>query len=119
PMFDFFAHHALPDDEQIRQIDFATMNPGVSATCHWATIVAQIRPLERSSVSIRCDPGKRRFAGTTRNVAELALDLSSIGSERPDSVELDGQRVGRMQGASIVRPPIPTSAAFLREAGKW
>jgi len=85
PMFDFFAHHALPDDEQIRQIDFATMSPGVSATCHWIMIVAQIRPLERSSVSIRCDPGKRRFVGTTRNVAEVALDLSPIGSELPGS----------------------------------
>src|SRR5439155_17604489 len=38
-------------------------------------IEAQVKPMEFSSVQIRVDPVKRRFAGTTDNVARLALDL--------------------------------------------
>jgi dienelactone hydrolase len=89
PMFDFFAHHALPADDQIRQVDFTTMSPGVSASCHWVTILAQEHPLERSTISIRFDPGRRRFVGTTANMERLRLGPG----EAPVSVDLDGQKL--------------------------
>ena len=42
PMFDFFARHRLPADGEVREVDFSTANPGVSARCHWAEIGAQV-----------------------------------------------------------------------------
>jgi hypothetical protein len=109
-MFDFFAHHVIPRDESVRQVDFATANPGVSAACHWVGIEAQTHPLQVSAVHIRFDPGKRRFVGTTDNVARLFLDLRIVTPGGAILVELDGQKVD-----------VPSQVgAWLKRAGdKW
>lgn len=93
PMFDYFAHHVIPADEDVREINFTTVNPGVSARDHWLEIEQQIHPLEPSSVDVRWDPGKRRFVGTTANVTLLAFDLNPIAPGKPLRVELDGQTI--------------------------
>jgi poly(3-hydroxybutyrate) depolymerase len=93
PMYDFFAHHALPTEQSVRQVDFATANPGISAQDHWARIEAQIHPLQVSVVHLRCDPGQRRFVGTTENVAGLSLTLDSLPAGGPLRLDLDGQKV--------------------------
>ena len=93
PMFDFFARHALPRPEQVRDMEFTTVNPGVSARCRWATVEAQIEPLKSSSVRLRVDPAMKRFTGTTENVARLALDLSVLPQLDAVLVRLDGQEV--------------------------
>ncbi|MBN2317407.1 MAG: prolyl oligopeptidase family serine peptidase [Sedimentisphaerales bacterium] len=91
PMFDFFARHALPPDEAVRQIDFLTVNPGISAWSHWVGIEDQIEHLTLSSVSIRVDPGRRRFVGTTDNVARLSLKLDILPGPEAINVKLDDQ----------------------------
>ena len=93
PLFDFFAHHIIPADDSLRQVQFTTVNPAVSSRCHWVAILAQEHQLEPSSVTVRCDPGKRRLAGTTTNVACLRLELPALTSGAPLSVELDGQKL--------------------------
>jgi hypothetical protein len=94
PMFDFFARHARPLKERVREVRFLTSNPGVSARNNWLVIDAQTRQLEMSFAAVRFDPGKNRFAGTTENVARLALDLAR--EDEPVTVELDGQKFSRM-----------------------
>jgi dienelactone hydrolase len=93
PMYDFFAHHALPAELSVRQVDFATANPGVSTRDHWAGIEAQIHPLQVSAVHLRCDPGLRRFVGTTENVATLSLALDGLPAGAPLRLDLDGQKL--------------------------
>jgi pimeloyl-ACP methyl ester carboxylesterase len=93
PMFDFFARHARPQKDQVREIDFSTSNPGVSSTDYWLRIDAQQKQLKMSSVHIRFDPGLRRFTGTTRNVKRLAIDLSILPSSDTVSVDLDSEKV--------------------------
>jgi hypothetical protein len=44
-------------------------------------------------VSIRWDPGARRFVGTTSNVARLAFSLAHARLGAPIKVELDGQQI--------------------------
>ncbi len=113
PMFDYFAHHVIPTDESLREINFTTVNPGVSASCHWLEIEQQIHPLEPSWVDVRWDPGKRRFVGATANIARLALDLDPVAPGEPFKVELDGQ---------TNEIPWPTDAAKLwlrNEDGRW
>jgi dienelactone hydrolase len=114
PMYDFFAHHALPTESSVRQVDFATANPGISARDHWVGIEAQIHPLEVSAVHLRCDPGMRRFVGTTDNVAVLSLALDSLPAGAPLQFDLDGQKQEKI--------PWPTGAARLwlaRKSGQW
>ena len=96
PMFDFFAHHVIPTDQSLREINFTTVNPGVSASCHWLVIEQQIHPLEKSVVDVRWDPGKRRFVGKTENVARLAFSLNHVKPGQPLKVELDGQTVDKI-----------------------
>lgn len=93
PMFDFFARRVVPPPEAVRQVDFTTANPGVSARSHWASIEAQQKALRPSRVQLRCDPGARRFSGTTENVARLSLDVSHLAPGAPLAVHLDGQKL--------------------------
>ncbi len=101
PLFDFFSHHTLPADEEFRQNDFTTADPGISAWSHWAGIVQQIHPLMLSSFSIRYDPGKRRFVGKTSNIAILALKLDHLDPDGPMIIDIDDHK--------LVNIPIPAS----------
>jgi len=93
PMFDFFARHSLPRKEMVREVAFATSNPGISAQRHWARIEAQAEPLKLSSIRLRFDPGAKRFSGTTQNVARLALDASVLDPTAPVAIDIDGQKL--------------------------
>lgn len=93
PMFDFFARHSSPDRESVRQVEFITANPGVSAWSHWAGIEAQTHLLQPSSINIRFDPWKRRFVGTTKNVSRLCLSVDHLSPDGKISIELDAQRM--------------------------
>jgi pimeloyl-ACP methyl ester carboxylesterase len=114
PMMDFFERHRLPEPGQVRQVDFTTASPAVSATCHWATIKSQLKAFCLSSVHINHDPDKRSFTGKTGNVAGLAFDLSHLSPGKPVVVELDGEKLGEL--------PWPASGAVLhlaRGGEKW
>jgi dienelactone hydrolase len=93
PMFDLFAHHAVPRDESLREIDFTTASPGISARSHWLSIEDQIRPGRFSSARIRLDPGLRRFSGKTVNVSRLTLDVSVLRPGAAIRVELEGKKL--------------------------
>ncbi|MBW3625407.1 MAG: prolyl oligopeptidase family serine peptidase, partial [Armatimonadetes bacterium] len=115
PMFDFFARHARPTDGRLREIDFTTASPGVSAWCYWAGIEAQVHPLKFSNVKIRFDPHRRRFTGTTENVARLALSMEHVPEGGWVAVELDGHVVEKAW-----YPGIPLRRLhFSRTGGKW
>src|SRR4029079_18641154 len=114
PLFDFFARHARPDDESVREVEFRTASPGVSAWCHWAGIMGQLLPLQVSGVRLRWDPGLRRFTGTTSNVACLALRLDHVVPAARLAVELDGQK---LEG---IRWPAPARRLLLvRRGERW
>lgn len=93
PMFDMFARRSLPENDSVRQVDFTTVNPGVSSTFRWLTIMAQQQFLKPSTVKLRFDPNLRRFSGTTANVARMSLDLSILLPDKPVQVEIDGQKL--------------------------
>jgi predicted esterase len=96
PMFDLFARRVIPRPEQIREIAFTTANPGVSAWCHWVGIVAQEKTLDFSNVQIRFDPMQRRFVGTTKNVAVLAIDLKHVKPGADLTIDLDGRKLEKV-----------------------
>ncbi len=114
PMFDFFARSAIPHPNELREIDFTTVNPGVSAWSHWVGVYAQLHPLRPSRVKLRFDPGKGRFVGTTENVRTLALDRKDITPGRSLSVELDGQTL-----AGVAWPADAEPLWIHREHDRW
>ncbi len=96
PMMDFFARHRRPSDDEVRRVRFTTMSPSVSSDFRWARIEAQTTPFLPSSVDLRWDPGRRRFTGSTENVAWLSLSLAHVSGRDPISVEIDGTPIERI-----------------------
>ncbi len=90
PMFDLFSKRRLPENAEVREVEFATMNPAISSRSRWASIEAQAKPLAPSTIKLNARPFKRRFDGTTQNVARLALDVRHLAPGEPIEVELDG-----------------------------
>ncbi len=92
-IFEFFSRHTLPPLEAVREVNFTTGNPGISAWSKWAGIEAQISPLAVSNVHLILDPLLRRFSGTTSNVERLALNVSGLSAGTPINFEIDGQKL--------------------------
>lgn len=110
-IFDFFAKHRRRNSAEVREINFTTASPSVSASNFWATILQQDHCFEISNVTLRLDPFLAKFTGTTTNVATLKLDLVGIPKSETIKLNLDGQDLTF---------PRPTSALVLHKAeGKW
>ena len=90
PLFAFLARHVLPPADAVRDVDFTTVSPGASATCHWATIVAQEQPMKTSRVRLHRDFGLRKITGKVDNVRRLSLDVSGFPPGKPIAVEIEG-----------------------------
>jgi pimeloyl-ACP methyl ester carboxylesterase len=113
-MFEFFSERSRPREADVKEVDFVTASPSVSSRCHWATIEQQQKAFKHSSVHLTHDAAKRRFEGTTDNVACLALDVDHLKPGDPLHVALDGQALGG------VRWPADGTKIWLdRAADKW
>ena len=77
----------LPAMEDVRQVDFTTMSPGVSSRMAWATIEAQVKCLAPSSVHLALDPRSRPDLGNDRErgAAGSRPDAGSSSGSRPRS----------------------------------
>jgi dienelactone hydrolase len=93
PMFDFFAHHSVPGNERIREIDFTTANPTAASKNYWAEIINQVEQQKLSRMKFELLPGIRKFIGTTNNISKMTLDASVISSDEPISVVIDEQEL--------------------------
>ncbi|PKL81785.1 MAG: hypothetical protein CVV24_13490, partial [Ignavibacteriae bacterium HGW-Ignavibacteriae-3] len=93
PLFDFFSRHSLPQNEMVREIDFITANPGISARNHWVVIHSQREQLKMSRITVRFDPGMNRFIGKSENIAQLKFDAAIIDKTKPIIIELDNQKL--------------------------
>jgi poly(3-hydroxybutyrate) depolymerase len=114
PLFDFFARRTRPGPERVREIEFATPCPGVSASCNWLTIEAQSEPLKISSVRIRVSPDEGLFSGSTENVSRLSIDLSPWETKETLRVDLDGQKI-----EGILWPNAERRLWLSRRDGRW
>ncbi|HZU37423.1 MAG TPA: prolyl oligopeptidase family serine peptidase [Gemmataceae bacterium] len=117
PLIDFLSYHHLPDERDVRHVDFSTVSPGISSRDHWVEIHSQLHMLQPSRVQLDCDPQARRFHGTTDNVYCLTLNLDPL-SPGDLHIELDGQTL-----AHVSRPvPVDSKSARLwlrRDNGRW
>lgn len=72
PMFRLFQSCTIPDHPL--DVDFTTVNPAVSSTCRWVSILQQQHSLAPSRVQFG-SPYGGALSGKTDNVALLTLDL--------------------------------------------
>lgn len=114
PMFEFFAAHKRPLEADVRNVSFTTADPGLSAWCDWAGVLAQEHPLKTSVVQIACDPDARRFSGTTENVLRLSLRMTPIRSKGRLTVKLDGQTM-----PDIAFPEKSKQLWLIKRDGHW
>jgi poly(3-hydroxybutyrate) depolymerase len=112
-MFDLFARRRLPDDADVRTVEFATINPGISSKMNWVAVEQQIKMLVPSTVSFRYDPLSSRFVGTTSNVARLSFDLSALQPSPRVACEIDGQKMGPLPW------PETNRLWFQRDRDRW
>lgn len=95
-MFDLFSRRRIATNAETREVEFSTVNPGVSSSMKWLTIEAQEKALESSRAVVRFDPGLRRFTGTTENTRRLSLDVAHLAPGRSVIVQLDGKSPGEV-----------------------
>jgi hypothetical protein len=89
PLMDFLKSHTIPKDKDVKRVHFTTANAAVSSKCHWATIVQQEKGGDLSSIDVTFDP-KDGFKGTTKNVAVLSLNATTLGVQGTTTILLDG-----------------------------
>ncbi len=119
PLFAFLDEHQLPAAEDVRQIDFVTMSPGVSARAGWATIEAQVQlpgPERRASDARSRAPARFRNhrergpAGTRPRRTSLPRGNSAL------AVELDGQI---LPGISLANDKGTIRIWLVRKGAAW
>lgn len=91
PIFDLFATSRVPAARDLREIDFTTMNPGNSASHHWATVEQQEKPYAPSRIRLTADPHRGAFRGTTENVSFLTLRADPLVKRDRVTLEIDSQ----------------------------
>jgi hypothetical protein len=111
PMFDYFARHARPLAGMVRDVEFVTPAPNISAHDCWVTVDAQQEQFRLSRVSLRFEPGVNRVKGTTMNIARMAIDPGQMGASGPLSIEIDSGKI------AAVTPYLPDTLVWLYRTG--
>jgi hypothetical protein len=106
PLVEFLRERARPAEHAVPAVSFVTASPGVSDRCHWLSIEAQQRDGLPARAELSLDAARRRFTGSTGNVARLVLHLEGLAPGGPLSVELDGETLKDLpwpEGEPVIR----------------
>ena len=110
-IFDTFARRRIPAASEVREISFATANPGVSARDQWVTIQQQEHSWQVSRVKLTAEHFRREFKGTTDNVARLSLRTDPLASGGDVMVSLDDTPSFKVRSAPEIH--------LVKAGGKW
>jgi predicted peptidase len=89
PIFEFFKRQTIPANKEVREIDFHTATPAVSATDYWVKLQQQIRPFDFSNINAKID--KEYITVKTKNVAIMELDLISLNLKGEITININDQ----------------------------
>ena len=107
------------------EVDFTTVDPGVSSQCHWLTVLAQEQVLAPSHVQLRLDPKQRTIEVVAiENVASFELDLARFtrGAADEDAALATGSPIVLRCGEEQLELAFDSAAAIVlsRDAqGTW
>lgn len=89
PIFDYFRWHSVPSADLVKQLEFHTASPAISAKDYWVTVNQQDTAYAFSSVSFKqTDKG---IEGTTSNVASLTFELPVLKLPIETSITIDNE----------------------------
>lgn len=113
-IFALFSRVSLPDWASRRAIRFQTASPAINSGMGWVRVLSQERFGELSEVELAWNDASPTLRGTTRNVLALSLRVGAAGLPRDIAVELDGERLGRIEA-----PEEGGEIVFARVGGAW
>lgn len=108
PIFDYFRWHKVPAADEVKQLEFYTASPAISAKDYWVTVNQQDTAYAFSSVSFK-QTGKG-LEGTTSNVASLTFDLPALKLSEDATITIDNETL-RADGGK--------PAVLKKVSGKW
>ncbi|OXA74053.1 alpha/beta hydrolase [Flavobacterium aquidurense] len=108
PIFEFFKRQTIPANKEVREIDFHTATPAVSATDYWVKLQQQIRPFDFSTINAKID--KEYITVKTKNVAIMELDLISLNLKGEITININDQ---------ILKTTIDKKAILALQNTKW
>jgi len=97
PIFDFFKQRTIKRDNEVKNLEFFTGSPGVSAKSHFMTIHQQEKPFEVSSFDFSKE---NDFTITTNNVALLEVDLSKL-TDTISTIAIDGESLETTNNSKV------------------
>lgn len=91
PIFEFFSRHSIPEAKEVKEIEFHTASPAISASDYWITVEQQITPYDFSN--IKAEKNKDTILiNQIENIALLTLDLPALTFESTEvMVSIAGQ----------------------------
>ncbi len=113
PLFDFFAHHAVANNNEIKIVDFTTANPSIASKNYWIKIINQDEQQTLSHIHFELQPGLRKFIGSTSNINMFSIDVSMLSNDKPITVVVDSQTI------SNINIPNEEKIYLLKNKGKW
>jgi len=110
PIFEFFSRHSIPDANEVKEIDFTTASPGISATDYWLGIEQQEKPCEFSNIKAVRD-NDTLYIEKADNAKIIALNLPMLKfTSREVKVEIDNQ---------TIKVPSDQKALLAHDSGSW
>jgi len=91
PMFDFFKNHQRPKITEIKNLEFHTACPGISAESRFIRIWQQIEPLSISSIQVTLKNKEKELVLKTDNVLVFGLIMNGFEAEQPYQITLVDQ----------------------------
>ncbi len=113
PLFDFFAHHAVANNNEVKIVDFTTANTAIASKNYWVQIINQDEQQTLSHIHFQLQPGLRKFIGSTSNIAVFSIDASMLSNDKPVTVVVDSQTI------SNVTISIDYKIFLLKKDNKW
>ncbi|TVQ08308.1 MAG: alpha/beta hydrolase [Bacteroidetes bacterium] len=89
PLFDFLRQNTIPPVSQVKDIEFTTASPGVSATNYWISINQQLSSYQHSTIQAKYT--NDTIFAETNNIAHLTIMVSLLQPESLTHIHIDGQ----------------------------
>ncbi|MDR3269151.1 MAG: prolyl oligopeptidase family serine peptidase [Tannerella sp.] len=77
PIFEFFARHTIPETKEVKEIDFFTASPAVSASDYWLRVEQQQTPCRFTNVKVGRNEDTIRIE-KAENASLLVLDIPAL-----------------------------------------
>lgn len=110
PIFEYFSRQTIPALKDVKEVDFYTATPSVSASDYWVRVEQQIKPFQFSNV--KASQGEDTiFVSKAENVSVLELDIPAL--------EMKTEEIIISVGDVTLNVPANRKAILAFDNGQW